>query len=144
KHGRYSLKLNKYETTIKNASSNSLNGDWFIGASQQWAGNWVNIFELNWNGDNAGTAANPGETSSRYDWQDTGPGGEAIGAEREAAAIAAWRAWQQSPAAKKVTDAWGIDVNNRSTGLNSSTPTGFTIQEDSFSEGYEIEFSAQQ
>lgn len=135
KDGKYSLKVNKYETTIKNASSNSLNGSWFIGASQQWAGNWVNIFELNWNGDNSGTAGNPGETSSRYDWQDA--------PDREAMAIAAWRAWQQSPAAKKVTDAWGIDVNNRSTGLSSSTPTGFTIQEDSFSEGYEVEFNAQ-
>lgn len=135
KDGKYSLKVNKYETEVLNASSNALNGSWFIGASQQWSGNWVNIFELNWNGGDASTAAGAGQTSSRYDWGDA--------PDREAAAIAAWRAWQQNPIAKKVTDAWGIDVNNRTSGLNSTTPSGFTIQEDSFSEGYEIELNAQ-
>ncbi len=135
KDGKYSLKVNKYETAVNNASSNSLNGSWFIGASQQWSGNWVNIFELNWNGGDSSTAANPGETSSRYDWQDA--------PDREAMAIAAWREWQQNPIAKKLTDAWGIDVNNRTSGLNSTQPAGFTIQEDSFSKGYEIELNAQ-
>jgi hypothetical protein len=138
KDGKYSLKVNKYETEVMNASSSALNGSWFIGASQQWSGNWVNIFELNWNGDNSGTAALPGVTSSRYDWQDAN-----VGAFREQQAITAWRQWQQNPIARKVTDAWGIDVNNRTSGLSSTTPSGFTIQEDSFSEGYEIEFNAQ-
>ena len=135
KDGKYSLKVNKYETEVLNANSNSLNGDWFIGASQQWSGNWVNIFELNWNGGDASTAANPGETSSRYDWGDA--------PDREAAAVAAWRAWQQDPISKKLTTAWGIDVNNRTSGLGSTRPSGFAITEDSYSEGYEIELNAQ-
>jgi len=134
KDGKYSLKLNKYETEVLNANSSGLNGSWFIGASQQWSGNWVNIFELNWQGDNSGTVGTD-PTNSRYNWQDA--------PDREAAAIAAWRAWQQDPISKKLTTAWNIDVNNRTSGLGSTTPAGFAITEDSFSEGYELEVNAQ-
>lgn len=134
KDGKYSLKVNKYETEVLNATSNGLTGSWFLGASQQWSGNWVNIFELDWRGDNSGTVGTD-PTNSRYNWQDS--------PSREAMAIAAWRAWQQDPISKKLTTAWSIDVNNRSTALSSATPAGFTISEDSFSEGYEIEFNAQ-
>lgn len=135
KDGKYSVKFNKYETAVNYASSSGLGGAWFLGASQQWSGNWVNIFELNWNGGDASTAAAPGVDSSRYNWQDA--------PDREAAAVAAWRQWQQSPIAQKMYQAWGINANNRLTGLTSTTPSGFAITEDSFSEGYEIEFSAQ-
>ncbi len=134
KDGKYSLKLNKYETSVKNANSSGLGGSWFIGASQQWAGNWVNIFELNWMGDNSGTVGTD-PTNSRYNWQDA--------PDREAAAIAAWRQWQTSPVAQKLNSAWNIDVTNRSSGLGSTTPAGFAITEDSFSKGYEIELNAQ-
>jgi hypothetical protein len=136
KDGKYSLKVNKYETSVSNANSNALGGAWFLGASQQWSGNWVNIFELNWRGGDASTADNPpNPTNSRYNWQDA--------PDREAAAIAAWRQWQQSPIAQKMYKAWGIDANNRTSGLNSTTPSGFALTEDSFSEGYEIELNAQ-
>jgi outer membrane receptor protein involved in Fe transport len=136
KDGKYSLKVNKYETEVLNANSSGLGGSWFIGASQQWSGNWVNIFELNWRGGDASTADNPpNPTNSRYNWQDS--------PFREAEAIKAWRAWQQDPISKKLTTAWNIDVNNRTSGLGSTAPAGFTITEDSFSEGYEIELNAQ-
>jgi hypothetical protein len=135
KDGKYSMKVNKYETAVTNANSSGLGGSWFLGASQQWSGNWVNIFEFNWNGGDATTAAAPGVDSSRYNWQDA--------PDREAAAIAAWRQWQQSPIAQKMYKAWGIDANNKTTGLGSTQPSGFAITEDSFSEGYEVEFNAQ-
>src|SRR5690606_2467616 len=59
KDGKYSLKINKYETTVNNASSGTLNGTWFIGASQAWAGNWANRFEFNWDNDTI-AGADPG------------------------------------------------------------------------------------
>jgi outer membrane receptor protein involved in Fe transport len=140
KDGKYSLKVNKYETEMKNATSNSLNGSWFIGASQAWSADWVNVYEYNWiNGMGDGPGGNniaaPGVSSSRYDWQDA--------PDREAMAIAAWRQWQQNPIAKKMYAAWNINPANRTGGVGSTAPTGFTLQEDSFSEGYEIEFNAQ-
>jgi hypothetical protein len=65
---------------------------------------------------------------------------------REQSVIAEWRAWQAS-VDPRFYEAWGIDldapfdpVNPRA--LSSSTPAGFTVPEDSISEGYEFEFSA--
>jgi len=135
KDGKYSLKVNKYETEIKNASSNSLNGSWFIGASQAWAADWVNVFEYNWTGfgDSAGISTDP--TYSRANWTDA--------PDREELAIKAWREWQQNPIAKKLYAAWNINPATRTGQVGNTTPTGFTIQEDSFSKGYEIEFNAQ-
>lgn len=135
KDGKYSLKVNKYETDITNASSNSLNGSWFIGASQAWSADWVNVFEYNWTGfgDSAGISTDP--TYSRANWTDA--------PDREAAAIIAWREWQQNPIAKKLYAAWNINPATRTGNVGNTQPTGFTIQEDSSSEGYEIEFNAQ-
>lgn len=135
KDGKYSLKVNKYETSVTNASSNSLNGSWFIGASQAWSADWVNVFEYNWTGfgDSAGISTDP--TYSRANWTDA--------PDREAASIAAWRQWQQNPIAKKLYTAWNINPANRTGQVSNTTPAGFTISEDSFSEGYEMEFNAQ-
>jgi len=136
KDGKYSLKLNKYKTDVAYANSNGLGGSWFLGASQAWSGNWVNIFQYNWNGGDASTAANPGEDSSRYNWQDAPA--------REAASIAAWRAWQTSPIATKMYAAWQINPNiTTASGVSSTAPAGFALTEDISSKGYEIEFNAQ-
>lgn len=135
KDGKYSLKINKYKTDVANASSSGLSGAWFLGASQAWSGTWVNIFEYNWNGNDQSTAANPGDTSSRYDWQDAPA--------REAAAIAAWRTWQNSAVAKKMYAAWKIDPNIKTTSVGSTVPAGFALTEDSSSEGWEFELSGQ-
>jgi len=66
---------------------------------------------------------------------------------REARAIAGWRALQNS-IDPRFWGAWSMDLaapfrQTGANGLNSTTPQGFTITEDSTSEGYEIEFSAQ-
>ena len=135
KDGKYSLKVNKYETAVNFANSNGLNGAWFLGASQAWSGDWVNVFEYNWTGfgDSAGISTDP--TYTRANWVDA--------PDREVAAIAAWRQWQQSPVAQKMYTAWAIDPLTRTGMVANTMPSGFSITEDSFSKGYEIEFNAQ-
>jgi hypothetical protein len=137
KDGKYSLKVNKYETAVTNANSTALTGGWFLGASQAWSGDWTNVFEYNWTdfGDTAGNGISTDPTYTRSNWVDA--------PDREVAAIAAWRAWQQDPIAKKMYAAWQIDPTTRTGMVSNTTPSGFTVTEDSFSEGYEIEFNAQ-
>jgi outer membrane receptor protein involved in Fe transport len=135
KDGKYSLKVNKYETAVSNANSNGLGGAWFLGASQAWSGDWVNVFEYNWTGfgDSSGISTDP--TYSRSNWTDA--------PDREVAAIAAWRQWQQSAVAQKMYTAWKINPTTRTGMVNNTMPSGFALTEDSFSEGYEIELNAQ-
>jgi outer membrane receptor protein involved in Fe transport len=142
KDGKYSFKINKYENTSTAASSNSLAGAWFIGASQAWAGNWVNRFEFNWTNDtNASAVAVNDPTNSEYNY---GPApGESLeqAQAREAAAIAAYRTWQKS-VDPRFYKAWGINLNDPTHAITSTNPNGFTVTEDSVSKGYEIELSA--
>lgn len=140
--GKYSLKVNKYKTALTNASSGALGGSWFIGASQAWSATWVNIFEFNWLGNDQSTKDLPGNTSSRYDYG-TAPGETAAqAAAREAAAIAAWRSWQRS-VDPRFYSAWSLNPNDLTKSVSYTSPAGFTVTEDSVSQGYEIEFSAQ-
>lgn len=149
KDGRYSFKINEYRTSVSNASSSALSNTWFIGASQVWAGNWANRFEHNWRGDNIDAAVSTSdpeyETSTQWNYGTaTGETQEQARA-REQAAVAAWRTWQQT-LDPRFYAAWQIDLQKPFTpgagGLSASTPAGFTITEDTLSEGYEFEFSA--
>jgi len=141
-NGRFSVKLNRYETTATGASSSALGGAWFIGASQAWSGNWVNRFEFNQTGDTADTAVAVNDpTNSQYNYAPA-PGETLAQAQaREAAVIAAWRTWQKS-VDPRFYKAWGIDLNNRNKAITANAPSGFTVTEDSVSKGYEIEFNA--
>lgn len=140
RNGKYSFKINKYRTTVSDATSNALGGSWFIGTSQAWAGNWANIFEYNLGGYSIDTAGqgNPG----RYNYSPAQGEDEATAARREAAAVAAWRAWQRS-VDPRFYRAWGIDIDNLNRSLVASAPPGFTVTEDAVSQGYEMELNAQ-
>ena len=165
--GKYSLKINKYETTSTNVSNDTLaNNLWFIGASQTWSGNWANQFQYNWDGWTAGTAiANPSLTNNKYNYEPSQrerdmavaagfeKGSDAenteswrLAALREASAVAAWRTWQQSVNPAFYT-AWKIDLQTpfqgAGTALSHTAPAGLAVTEDSVSKGYEIEFNAQ-
>lgn len=143
RNGKWSFKVNKYKTELTNASSGALNGAWFIGSSQAWASQWVNIFEFNMSGDTSaqGTGVSPG----RYTYSPAPGETQAQADAREAAAIAAWRAWQNTPVAQKLYTAWQIDRTGGglTRSVSATSPAGFTVTEDSISEGYEFEFSAQ-
>lgn len=134
--GKYSLKVNKYESTVTNASSGAISGAWFIGASQAWAGDWVNRYEYDFtstgpeiattmaNNRPAGASVPPNfsldripadnpdfdETNSMYNYG-TAPGETLADAQaREAAAVAAWRTWQAS-VDPRFYEAWGVDLD---------------------------------
>ncbi len=147
KDGRYSLRINKYETKVTAANSNGLNGAWFLGASQAWSANWVNRFDNDWTGDSiADAVSEPDETNTQYNYG-TAEGETLADAQaREAAAIAAWREWQ-TEIDPRFYKAWGIDLNApydtaNPRGVSATTPNGFKLTEDSVSKGYEIEFYA--
>jgi outer membrane receptor protein involved in Fe transport len=144
KDGRFSLKVNKYETTTQNSSSSSLGGAWFIGSSQVWSGNWVNRFEFNWRNDTIAGAVNPADadyqTNTQFNYERAAGESAEQAKARELSVIAAWRSWQAS-VDPRFYAAWQLDLS-RTNGLQSSVPNGFTVTEDSISEGYEIEFSA--
>jgi hypothetical protein len=143
KNGKYSLKINKYETSAVNASSSALGGTWFIGTSQAWSANCVNRFEFNWTQDtNAGAVAVNDPTQSQYNYGQA-PGESLEQAQaREASVIAAWRAWQAS-VNPKFYQAWGINLNDPTKAVSANAPAGFAVTEDSVSKGYEFEFAAQ-
>ncbi|MDZ4684724.1 MAG: TonB-dependent receptor plug domain-containing protein [Planctomycetaceae bacterium] len=144
--GRFSLRVNKYETAAKNASSNGLGGAWFLGTSQAWSGNWANVFEFDLGNQTLDTAGRG--SSGRYTYS-PGPGENQDQANaRESAAVAAWRAWQKQ-IDPRFYKAWGVQYDpgaspgSQVRNLGASTPNGFALTEDSFSQGYEIELNAQ-
>ena len=146
KDGRFSLKVNKYETEVLQASSSGLGGAGFIGNSQVWSGNWVNRYEFDLGGSGysrADESIPPDPENSKYNYGG-GQDGETMeeAAVREARHIALWREWQAS-VDPRFYEAWGIDLAGwEANGLSSNTPAGFTVPEDAVSKGYEIEFSA--
>jgi hypothetical protein len=145
KDGKYTLKLNKYETQSTGASSSALSNAWFIGSSQAWAANWANRFEFNWKADTIADAASPTDpdyaTNTLYNYG-TAPGEtQAQAAAREASVIAAWRAWQKS-VDPRFYAAWGINLNDHTKSVGATAPNGFAVTEDSSSQGYEVEFNA--
>ncbi|HYC70271.1 MAG TPA: TonB-dependent receptor plug domain-containing protein [Opitutaceae bacterium] len=143
RNGKWSFKVNKYKTELTDASSGALGGAWFIGSSQAWASHWTNIFEFNLSGDTGSTANGP--SSGRYTYSPAPGETQAQADAREAAAIAAWRTWQNTAIAKKMYAAWNIDPTGGglTRSVSATMPAGFTVTEDSTSEGYEFEFSAQ-
>lgn len=143
--GRYSLKVNKYTTDARDASSSALSGAWFIGSSQAWAANWVNRFEFNWTSDTVAGAADPTnaqyETNTQYNYEPAPGESPADAKARELSVIAAWRAWQKS-VDPRFYAAWGINLNDRTKAVSATVPNGYTVTEDTRSRGYEIEFNA--
>jgi hypothetical protein len=166
---KYSLKINKFVTTLKDASSSALRNSYFIGASQAYGGNWANMFEYDfqsYSGTEGYTIQNqtnnrpanfpnpPGFSStirqgnseyvpgnSLYDYGQA-PGEDRAAADaRERAAVAGWRAWQAS-VDPRFYAAWGINLKDYTKSITYNTPQGFTVTEDSVSKGYEIEFNA--
>ncbi len=173
--GKYSLRVNKFKTEVKNANSAALTRANFLGTLNARGGNWANQFEYDFGVGNqpsnhhigsqvnnrpAGAPNPPGWSPTEragnpaWDPENTlynyGPAvGESLAQAqaREAAAVAAWRAWQ-AQVDPRFYAAWGIDLaapfrQSNPTGLTSSTPNGFAITEDNSSEGYEIELAAE-
>lgn len=171
KDGRYSVRVNRYETSNSNATSTQINAA-SIGNWMQLTQNFANVFQYNirpWGYD--ATAA--GQTANASDIFDGGAGiwepmrynfhlfanrplqpGEILSSDGS---------WIVSPAfEQKVLDsvrtfqravdprfwtAWRIntfgDFGPSTAEVSYSVPTGFAITEDNVSKGWEIELSAQ-
>jgi len=145
--GRYSLKLNKYTTSALNAGSSALTNPGYPGTIQSYGARWANRFEFDWTQDtNLGAVAEPIPTDTQYNYEPAPlPGGGVETMEqaqaREAAAIAAWRQWQQT-LDPRFYAAWGLNITDHAVQPVANTPIGFTVTEDAVSSGYEIELSA--
>jgi len=170
KDGRYSLRVNRYETSNSNATSTQINAA-SIGNWMQLTQNFANVFQYNirpWGYD----ATAPGQQGSDTDIFNTNSGGDPMRYNfhlfanrplQPGEVLSNDGAWIVSPAfEKKVLDAvrtfqravdprfwtaWRIDTfgdfGPSTHEVSYSVPTGFAITEDNVSKGWEIELSAQ-
>ncbi len=170
KDGRYSLRVNRYETSNSNATSTQINAA-SIGNWMQLTQNFANVFEYNirpWGYD----ATAPGQTGNATDIFDSNAGGDPmrynfhlfanrplqpgevlsddgnwiVSPAFEQQVIDAVRTFQRAVDPRFWT-AWRIDTfgdfGPSTHEVSYSVPTGFAITEDNVSKGWEIELSAQ-
>ena len=138
KDERFSLKVNKYETKIQNASA-TLDGTWFLGGVEEWGAEWANIFEHNLTGMTMGTAE-PGGTGGRYTYAPATGETQAQASAREAAAVAAWRA-HQARIPNAYWDSWHLS-RTAVEDMQQQGPAGFAVTQDYVSKGWEFELTA--
>ncbi|MFZ5497071.1 MAG: TonB-dependent receptor plug domain-containing protein [Verrucomicrobiota bacterium] len=138
KDGRYSVKLNRYETVVENASVGGF-PTFLVGGIIANGTEWANVYEFNLNGFTMDTA-NQGD-GTRWTYGPRQGQTAADAAAEEAAAIAGWRALQ-AKIPKSFTDAWAIEIDQVKD-LTAITPIGFAQTERDVSKGYELELYAQ-
>jgi len=126
KDGKYSMKINWYETRVNLASSDAIAAySWFLGTGVAWGYNWANIYQYE---------EGPDWRINYQPWTGQTPE-EAAALEQEA--VAAWYANQPT---QKFLDAWNFQIDGENT--QQRAPSGFTATEDTVSKGVEIEFTA--
>ena len=169
--GRYSLRVNRYETSNFNATSTQINAA-SIGNWMQLTQNFANVFEYNirpW-GYDATAAGQTGSASDIFDgaagiWEPmrynfhifanrplqsgeilSPDGAWIVSPAYEQQVINAVRTFQRAVDPRFWT-AWRIDTFGNfgpsTHEVTYSVPTGFAITEDNVSKGWEVEFSAQ-
>ncbi|HEU5081600.1 MAG TPA: TonB-dependent receptor plug domain-containing protein [Opitutaceae bacterium] len=147
RNGRYSMRINRYETWNKNASGSSLIG-FDIGNWMGHGANFANVFEYDiGNFEWVKTAANYQQGDpQRYNFRNADGSWDTTG---EAAAIAAFREFQKK-VDPRFWSAWGYtSLQHVQSGQaipipgEVHVPAGFTVTEDSVSRGWEIELNAE-
>lgn len=142
KDGRYSFKVNKYESTVKSASSTAGLNSWFLGGFMQWGSNYADVFA-----NRLGTAGNMGSQDDpsrtwHYIWTPINGETQDQANARMNASVAAWRTLQ-SKIPQAYYDAWGFGTTiNQVKDHTYTSPANLTITEDQISRGYEFEFTA--
>jgi len=139
KDEKYSIKINKFETSQKDASSSSLSNWWFVGGLEAWGADWANIYQYHLGGTTMDTA-NTG-SSGRYTYSPAPGEDQAAADARQAAAIAGWRAHQANMAKTPYYTAWKLDYA-AVVSHSYQQPSGTTLTEDQVSKGYELELNA--
>jgi len=150
KDGKYSFKVNKFESTVKAASSTAGLNSWFLSSVMTWGSNASDSFQYH-----LGSTGDPSTVNNSDTWHyvwspDTSKGETQADADaRMNASIAAWHDLQAKiPSA--YYSAWhftgalggGSNVNDIAGGHSSYAPANLTITEDQISRGYEFEFTA--
>lgn len=143
KDNRYSLKINKYVSNVKDASGTSGLNTWFLGGFMGWGSNYADVFQnhLGYVGD-ATSVETPASRSWHWNYSPTsGQTQDQANALRDQH-VAAWRALQAAVPAEFYT-AWNFgDIHAIRDHGQGTAPAGFTLTEDQISEGYEFEATA--
>jgi hypothetical protein len=137
--GRYSLKINKYETKVKNASGTSGFNSFYLAQLFTDFQPAHNIFKYHLGGTTMDTAGQG--DPNRWTYQ---PGSGQTAAQAAAAEAADILGWEQMVSSLPTAffTAYKIDIDQVRT-LSYTTPNGLSIPEDNVSEGYELELYAQ-
>jgi outer membrane receptor protein involved in Fe transport len=140
KDGNYSLKMNKYESKSKNATSSGFNIFYLRQVFQDYQP-WYNIFKYKIDTGYDMTTTQ-GQNPNAWTWQ-PGAGQTADQAvASESASIAAWQTMVASLPPAFLT-AYNFNFDQIRQYADARDPTGLTITEDNVSKGYEAELYAQ-
>ncbi|HWA29365.1 MAG TPA: TonB-dependent receptor [Lacunisphaera sp.] len=140
KDGKYSLKLNRYESNVKNASSSGANLFYLPGLITGYT-QQKNVYKYQIDTNGSFDLSGPrGTNPSRWEWVPTGGMDAAQTAALEASSINAWEA-MLAKIPQAFYDAYKIQINSVQA-YTSVTPPGLTMTEDNVSKGYEAEIYA--
>ncbi len=146
KDDRFSLRINKYESTVKDASSTAGLNSWLVGNNGDatilaWGETYADVYDyrLGTTGDASSADTNPGN----WTYATTGSMTTAEADALRLRAVAGWRALTSNPKIQQVLKAFNY---NDFTGVSSRNAAGglpnFSQTEDQISKGYEFEVTA--
>jgi len=150
---RFMFKINKYRTTVLNATNTTGIPTWFLLGS----GNFIQRNEDRADAyenhltilGNANSVAETGTAQGSWTWQYAPRTIDGVTESQEAAdalsasAVAAWRQYTQEPIVQKILAAWGFnDFSGIATTTMSTPVSNFVATEDQLSKGWEYEFTA--
>ncbi len=167
KDGRFSLRINKFESVVKGALSDAGIQYWNYGNNIAIMEGFVYKFATNTtssfapdgvnrgsniisNQNTLGNINDPNDPVWQYDYQPAAGQTLAQANAQEIADVNAWLTWEKSPAGLAFAKAWGVTYSF-ATGYDPGSkpnyyPTGVSnmaFTEDDVSKGYEVELSAQ-
>lgn len=151
KDQRFVLKINKYETKVKNANNTTGFATWFLfGTDNFIMRNAARADTYQYHLATPGVASSANTTtgligSGGWVWRYyPRPGETQADADALAAsAVESWRAYVQEPAVQKILSAWGFDDFSKIQTPSMSRPVAnFQPTEDQLSKGWEFEFTA--
>ncbi len=141
KDGRFSLKVNQFESTVQDASSTAGLNTWFLSSFLVWGSNYADVFQHHLGSVGDLSTANDASRTWHYTYTPVGSETQADATTRMNNDVAAWRSLQRSLPAAYIS-AWSVSNLTTVQGHSATAPAGFTSTEDQVSKGYEYEFTA--
>ena len=146
KDDRFSLRINKYESTVLDASSTAGLNAWLVGNNGDatifaWGETWADVYDYRLGSTGDATSADTNPSNWTYAAE---PGMTAAQADAlRLSAVADWRTFTSNPKIQQVLKAFkyndftGVSNRNATAGL-----PNFSQTEDQISKGYEFELTA--